>query len=63
MKYQPASTLTDDEIISRIKYLEKKWDDLRALLEESGGSSGSPGEWIVEELGELETEQKRRKSE
>jgi hypothetical protein len=57
---KPASKMTDSQIAIELKKLEREWDDLRDDLEESGGMSGSPGEWLYERMNELETEQKRR---
>jgi hypothetical protein len=51
--------LTDEEISRELSDLEKKWDDSRLSDE---GRGGSPGEWMYERIGELETEQKRRSS-
>lgn len=57
-----AREMTDAELLAELNVLGRKWDDLRAALEESGGASGSPGEWIYERMGEIETEQRRRAS-
>lgn len=54
---RPAREMTDEQIAAEITELEAKWDDFRANCE---GHSGSPGEWIVERLDELDTAQKRR---
>ncbi len=56
----PARMLSDAQIALEEVWLGKRWDELRDALEESGGASGSPGEWIWERMGELETEAKRR---
>lgn len=50
--------MTDDEIAAELKKLSDDWGKLRAELDE--GHGGSPGEWMVERMGALETEQKRR---
>jgi hypothetical protein len=55
-----AKVMTDAEIASELETLGKKWDEFRASDDE--GHGGSPGEWMVERMGELETEQKRRKT-
>jgi hypothetical protein len=60
METRPARQMSNDEIESEIGELIAKWDDLRKDLEESGGMSGSPGEWMVERMDELETERLRR---
>ena len=52
--------MTDEQLATELKKLGKQWDDLRAALEECGGSSGSPGEWLWERIGELEHEQQKR---
>ncbi len=54
---RPASVLTDEQIATELETLEREWDEFRADTE---GHSGSPGEWMVERMNELETEQKRR---
>ena len=53
-----ASVLTDEEIKRELSDLAAKWDESR---DDDEGHAGSPGEWIVERMDELETEQKRRK--
>ncbi len=52
--------LPDTELAEHLADLEKQWDDLIASLEESGGHSGSPGEWLAEEMDAVCAEQKRR---
>lgn len=54
-----ASKMTDKEIVSELEKLGEEWDEFRATLDE--GYGGSPGEWMVERMGELEQEQSRRK--
>lgn len=56
-KLQPASALSDEEIAAELDELGKKWD---ASFADDEGHSGSPGEWMVERMDELETEQRRR---
>lgn len=56
----PASSLTDEQLAAEEAWLDKEWEDLRTALEESGGFSGSPGEWIWERSGEIETVRLRR---
>lgn len=51
-----AIDMSDDEITNELGELSAKWGDLRKELEECGGHSGSPGEWMVERMDELETE-------
>ena len=55
-----AASLTDTEIQAELAWLDGKWDALRDVLEESGGCSGSPGEWIFERQSELDAELRRR---
>jgi len=53
--------MTADEILAELADLDRRWEELRKSLEESGGMSGSPGEWIVERSGELDYELRRRR--
>lgn len=55
----PTSKLTNSEIVSEFERVSKLWDD---LFNDSDfeGHSGSPGEWMMERLNELETEQNKR---
>lgn len=55
-----ARDMTVKEISDELDVLGNQWDNIRATLEESGGMSGSPGEWMVERMDELETELKSR---
>jgi hypothetical protein len=55
----PAKRLTDAEIVSELTTLGEQWDAFRIGVDDDYGG-GSPGEWMVERMGELETEQKRR---
>ena len=55
-----AKDMTDAEISAEIEKHWLRWDKTRASVEQSGGASGSPGEWIIERLWELETERKKR---
>ena len=57
----PARRLSDAQLAAEEAWLGARWDALHDSMEESGGHSGSPGEWIWERLGELETEAKRRR--
>ena len=57
-----ARYLSDAQITAEEAWLGAEWDRLRDALEESGGHGGSPGEWIWERMGELETEHKRRQT-
>jgi hypothetical protein len=56
--FAPATGLTTKQIGDELDVLEQKFRDMREGLE---GMSGSPGEWMVERMGELETELGRRK--
>jgi hypothetical protein len=53
-----ATEMSASEIIAELSRLGDQWDALR--LDEDG-HGGSPGEWMIERMGELETEQTRRK--
>ena len=53
-----ASRMTDAQLVEELDELEKKFNAFRDDLDE--GHGGSPGEWITERMGELETEQVRR---
>lgn len=53
-------TMTRAEIDAELVELSKSWDELRAAVEEDGGSGGSPGEWIIERMDWLETALKHR---
>ena len=55
-----AKDMTTDAIIAERDELCAKWDDVRRELEESGGHSGSPGEWMLERLCELDQELEKR---
>lgn len=50
-------TMTTEEIHADIEELGKQWDDLR---DGECDHAGSPGEWIIERLMELESEYARR---
>lgn len=54
----PYATMTDKQIAAELKRLQHQFDRVR---DDEVGHGGSPGEWIVEEMSGLETEQKRRK--
>lgn len=58
MTYRAAASMSDSEIASELAELNAKWDDLRRELDD--GHGGSPGEWMVERMGELEHEYSRR---
>ena len=49
-KIIPGSKLSDGQITEELSHLEKAFAELR------GEGGGSPGEWIVERMDELETE-------
>lgn len=57
MKHLWARDMTDAAIAAEIDKLGKKWDKFRAG---DCDGSGSPGEWMIERLDELEHEQKQR---
>jgi hypothetical protein len=54
-----ARNLTTKQISDELDVLEGKWRDMRS--NDDGGRGGSPGEWLVERMDELETELARRK--
>lgn len=60
----PAKHLTDAELIVEQTRVEKLWDSLHEPDEdgEISGRGGSPGEWMVERMDEIATEQARRAS-
>lgn len=55
---RPIERMTDAEITVELVQLGAKWGASRAGHDE--GHGGSPGEWMVERMGALETAQKRR---
>ena len=57
---QDAKRMTDTEIVAELQRLGDKWDESRSG--DDDGHGGSPGEWMVERMGTLEQEQKRRKA-
>lgn len=57
-----ASEMSDQAIAAEMTVRERQWEEMMAPLEESGGASGSPGEWLTERLDELDTEIQRRKA-
>jgi len=63
LKHQkPASTLTEAALTDELAVLGREWDEFRAGLDEDGGMAGSPGEWMVERMDELETELRKRRA-
>ena len=59
MNETPAAQLTTKQLSDELDVMAEKFRDFRDGLE---GMSGSPGEWMVERMYELETELKRRKA-
>jgi hypothetical protein len=59
---KPARDMTDSDLAAEMTDLGKQWDDMRRALDECGGMSGSPGEWMWERMAEIEAEQKSRQS-
>lgn len=53
-----ASTMTDTAVATELKKLGAEWD---RVSEDDVGHGGSPGEGLVERMGELEQEQRRRR--
>lgn len=58
----PARDLTDGELAVELARVERRWDRLHEPDEDGGvcGHGGSPGEWMVERMDEITTEQSRR---
>lgn len=54
---KPARQLTTKQIRLELAELDDQWEQFQKDLE---GMSGSPGEWMIERMDELETELKRR---
>lgn len=54
-----ARSMTDDELSIERKHLELEWDKCRSEVDDEG-MAGSPGEWIIERLDEINTERTRR---
>ena len=63
----PARDLTDAELVVEQTRVEKLWDEMHEPDPETGeefeGHGGSPGEWMVERMDEIATEQSRRAAE
>lgn len=58
-----AKHLTDQELIAEQTRVEKLWDSMFEPDEDGEvfeGRGGSPGEWMVERMDEIATEQRRR---
>lgn len=58
MKFAPVGRMTLAEIEAELKSLGDEWDEFATSDDE--GHGGSPGEWMIERMGALEQEQKRR---
>lgn len=58
MTSERARDMTATELVAEHTRLCLAWDELRSDPELAGG--GSPGEWMIERIGEIETEQRRR---
>lgn len=56
MSELPAREMTTAALLEELGQWDKKFDDFRQSLDESGGMAGSPGESLYERLMELETE-------
>ena len=59
---KPATRMSVMAIVKELDALGTKWDAFRKEIAEDGGWGGSPGEWMVERMGELEHELKRRRA-
>jgi hypothetical protein len=53
----PTSKMSIKQITDELDALDTQWEEFRAKCD---GMSGSPGEWMIERMDELETELKRR---
>ena len=53
----PLAQWSDQQLLDELARLGVMWDRARA---DPDGHGGSPGEWLFERLGQLETEQARR---
>lgn len=56
-----AKTMTREQLIAALDLMGDQWDAFRSDIDE--GHGGSPGEWMVERMDELETELRRRQTE
>lgn len=56
---QSAKYMSSKQITDELAALDTQWEEYHRDLE---GKSGSPGEWMVERMDELETELKRRRA-
>jgi hypothetical protein len=54
----PANALPSSALAAELEQLARKWD--RLMSDEFDGHGGSPGEWMVERMDEIETELRRR---
>lgn len=54
---QSAKYMSIKQITDELDALDTQWEEFRRDCE----GSGSPGEWMVERMGELETELNRRR--
>lgn len=59
-RHSHASKMSNEEISQELARLTVEWNAFRDGLEVDDGMAGSPGEWMVERMDELETEQRRR---
>lgn len=53
----PAAKMSINQINAELAALDTQWDE---FCQSCDGMSGSPGEWMVERMDELETELRRR---
>ena len=58
MAVRRAAQMTDAEIAAELSKLGAEWDAFASSDDE--GHGGSPGEWMIERMGELETERSKR---
>lgn len=56
--YKGAQALTDAELVPELRRMDDRF--AKAFDDDGEGRGGSPGEWMVEWMGQLETEIKRR---
>lgn len=59
MAETPATEMTVKQISDELDAMDERF---RRFRRECDGMAGSPGEWMVERMDELETELKRRRT-
>lgn len=56
---RPAQYLTTEQISDELDMLAAQWREVR---DDDEGHAGSPGEWLVERMDELDAEMERRRA-